>query len=75
MTFRGMPIDEAVLLHQVHPIKLAADISASIASNSLLWQHRPHSGLLVRFILPKAGSALVLSYVDLCRLRSSSAGR
>jgi hypothetical protein len=35
---------ESILLHQVHPVKLAFDISASIVSNALLWQHRLTAG-------------------------------
>ena len=35
------------LLHQVHPVKLATDISASIVSDVLLWQHRLPAGVVV----------------------------
>jgi hypothetical protein len=66
---------EAVLLHQVHPVKLAADISASVISNALLWQHRLLPGLLVRYLLPIAGSALVLSTTDMTTLRGTAAGQ
>jgi hypothetical protein len=66
---------EAVLLHQVHPAKLAADLTASILSNALLWQHRLVPGLLVRYLLPVAGSAIVLSVVDVSAIRQWSAGR
>ncbi len=68
-------MSEKVLLHQVHPAKLAADISASIISNALLWQHQLKAGILTRFLLPIAGSALVLSFADVSRLRSRPAGR
>ncbi len=66
---------ETVLLHQVHPVKLAADISASIISNALLWRHNLRAGLLSRYLLPIAGSALVLSFADVSRLRSRPEGR
>ncbi|HSS93582.1 MAG TPA: hypothetical protein VLR46_06290 [Candidatus Dormibacteraeota bacterium] len=63
---------DAVLVHQVHPVKLAFDISASIISNVLLWQHRLAAGLVTRYALPVAGSALVLAFADLDRLRSTA---
>lgn len=66
---------ESILVHQVHPIKLAFDISASLVSNALLWQHRLAAGLLSRYLLPVAGSALVLRYADLERLRYTSRAR
>jgi hypothetical protein len=65
---------EAILVHQVHPVKLAFDISASVISNVLLWQHRLASGLLSRYLLPVAGSALVLRFGDLERLRGTKQG-
>ncbi len=70
------PIDrEAIAVHQVHPAKLAADVSASVVSNALLWRHRLGPGLVVRFALPVLGSALVLRFADLDRLRKHPAGR
>ena len=66
---------DRILLHQVHPLKLAADISASLISNALLWQHRPIAGIVTRFALPVAGSAIVLSSADVERLRDTTAGR
>jgi hypothetical protein len=68
-------MDDRVLLHQVHPLKLAADISASIISNTLLWQHRLLAGIVTRYALPVAGSAIVLSFADVERLRDTAAGR
>jgi len=68
-------VNERVLLHQVHPVKLAADISASLISNTLLWRHRPVAGIVTRMALPIAGSAIVLSAADVERLRGSAAGR
>lgn len=68
-------MDDRVLLHQVHPLKLAADISASVISNTLLWQHRLLAGIVTRYALPVAGSAIVLSFADVERLRETAAGR
>jgi hypothetical protein len=66
---------ESILVHQVHPVKLAFDISASLISNTLLWRHRLGAGLLSRYLLPVAGSALVLRFADLERVRRTSPGR
>jgi hypothetical protein len=68
-------MDERVLLHQVHPLKLVADISASVISNTLLWRHRLLAGLVTRYALPIAGSAVVLTFADVERLRGTPAGR
>jgi hypothetical protein len=66
---------EAILVHQVHPVKLAFDISASVISNVLLWQRRLRGGLLSRYLLPVIGSALVIRFADLDRLRYTARGR
>jgi hypothetical protein len=66
---------ESILLHQVHPVKLAFDISASVVSNALLWQHRLAAGIVSRYLLPVLGSALVLRFADLQSLRATPRGR
>jgi hypothetical protein len=66
--------NDLVLLHQVHPLKLGADVSAEVISDALLWRHRLAAGLLVRFGLAIIGSSLVLSFAGVERLRSSPAG-
>ena len=66
---------DAVLLHQIHPLKLTADISASMISNALLWRHKLGTGLAVRFLLPLAGSGVVMTMCDVEALRETEAGR
>ncbi len=66
---------DAVLVHQVHRVKLGFDITASIVSNFLLWRHRLVSGILTRYMLPAAGSALVLRYADVEALAETPRGR
>jgi hypothetical protein len=66
---------EAILVHQVHPAKLAADISASVLSNLLLWQHRLGAAIFARYLPPLIGSALVLNFADLEPLKASPRGR
>jgi hypothetical protein len=74
-TASSVPRSDRVLLHQVHPVKLAADISASLISNVLLWNHAAIAGIAIRLALPLAGSAITLRYGDVERLRSTPAGR
>ena len=64
-----------VVLHQVHPAKLAADITASVISNSLLWHHRLGAGLVVRLALPTAGSIAVIAMTDVEGLRDTARGQ
>jgi hypothetical protein len=63
------------LVHQVHPLKLAADISASVVSNILLWQHRLGPALLARYVPPIVGSAIVIRFGDMDALRQTRRAR
>lgn len=67
--------DDRLVLHQVHPVKLAADISASVISNVLLWRHHLGPALSVRYMLPAAGSAITLQLGDVDSLRDTPQGR
>ena len=65
---------ETYLLHQVHPAKLAADISASIISTGLFWRGRYREGLVSALALPLVASALV-ARGDCSWLKGTAAGR
>ena len=65
---------ERYLVHQIHPAKLATDISVSVVSTVLFWQHRLVAGLLVFTVPAPIASALVLRS-DLSGYRDSPAGR
>ena len=67
--------DTVLLLHQVHPAKLAIDISSSLASTVLLWRRYARAGLLFRYIPPLIGSAAVLRFADLDARRDRPSGR
>ena len=75
LSLMGRGDRDAILVHQVHTVKLAFDISASVVSNVLLWRHRLGAGLVSRYLLPVVGSALVLGFADLDRLRDTPRGR
>jgi hypothetical protein len=67
--------DVAVLLHQVHPAKLAADVSSSLVSTALLWRRHVLAGLLFRYVPPLAVSAALLRFADLDVRRDRPSGR
>ena len=70
MTFR-----EKQLYHQIHPLKLATDISAQIVSLYFFWRHALLPGLLVMFLPPILISLLIVRLVNLEPLKDSSVGR
>jgi hypothetical protein len=70
-----LTLQQHILVHQVHPVKLAVDIGASVVSNVLLWRRHLRAGLLVRYLSPPIGSALVLGFADIDRLTSTTRAR
>ena len=66
---------DTILVHQVHPLKLAADVSASIVSNVLLWQHRLGPAIFARYLPPLVGSAVVINLGDMEGLKRTPQGR
>ena len=70
-----MDFSEKVLYHQIHPAKLAADVSASFISTYLLWQHKFGLAMLSAFVPAILASALVLRLADLERLKQSPFGQ
>ena len=71
----GMQLADKVLLHQVHPAKITADVTAAVISNVLLWKARPRAALAVRILLPAASSLAVLGLADLEALAATARGR
>ena len=65
---------ETYLLHQVHPAKLAADISASIISTGLFWRGRYLEAVVSASALPVVASALV-TRADCSWLKDTAMGR
>jgi hypothetical protein len=69
-----MTLPEKILFHQVHPLKLATDIGASIVSLYFLWQHQLLIGLLTHFIPPPVGSVAVIAFAEIEPYKHSSLG-
>ncbi len=70
-----MRLADGAVLHQVHPAKIGADVTAAVVSSALLWRERPRAALAVRVILPAASSAAVLALADLDDLARTRRGR
>ena len=72
-----MPLtrNQRMLVHQVHPGKLAVDIGASAVSNLLLWRGNVVAGVAVRYVAPVLGTALVLRLADLDSLAATRRGK
>jgi hypothetical protein len=70
-----MDFNEKVLYHQIHPAKLAADLSGSIVSTYLMWRRRFAWAMLAAFVPAVLASVLVIRYADLERRKHSRFGR
>ena len=70
-----MDLNEKVLYHQIHPAKLAADVSGSIVSTYLMWRRRFAWALLAAFVPAVLASVLVIRYANLERRKHSRFGR
>ncbi len=66
---------EKQLYHQIHPLKLGADISASIVSTYFFWVHNVWWGIITFWAPPIIVSALMLNLMDFSRIKASAAGR
>jgi hypothetical protein len=71
----GITNKEKVLYHQIHPLKLATDISVSIVSLYLFWHHMLIAGLAIHLLPPVAGSLLIMKYASIETQKSSRLGR
>src|SRR5215471_6368489 len=71
----SMRLADKAIVHQVHLIKIGADVTASVISNALLWSGRPKSAIAVRVLLPVAGSLVVLKMADLDALGATRPGQ
>src|SRR5215212_924609 len=71
----SMDLNEKVLYHQIHPAKLAADVSGSILSTYLMWRRRFAWALLAAFVPAVLASVLVIRYANLERRKHSRFGR
>ncbi|HEU5358747.1 MAG TPA: hypothetical protein VFU45_06495 [Gemmatimonadales bacterium] len=66
---------ERVLLHQIHPLKLATDWGTAVAAAYLLWQHHLGAALRVGLVPPVVVTLALLRWADLGPLGASAFGR
>lgn len=70
-----MTFAEKKLYHQIHPIKLAVDISTGFFTTWLLWQHDVR-WFLILFLPPSiVTTILLIRFANLERLKNSAFGR
>ena len=60
-----MTFKEKMLIHQIHPAKLATDLLAAAVSLYFFWQHQLATGLAVHFLPPVIASSLLVRYAAL----------
>jgi hypothetical protein len=72
-----MPLSrkEALLYHQIHPAKLAVDISTGLGSTALLWGHHWLRAAALALAPSVVATALLIRFADLERLKASAFGR
>jgi hypothetical protein len=69
-----MKLEEKVLYHQIHPLKLFTDISTAAIALSLLWKRRIAAALLVMWVPSICVSWALIRFVDLERYKRSRFG-
>lgn len=70
-----MTFTEKKLYHQIHPLKLAVDISTGLFTTYLLWQHNI-VWFLIFFLLPSVFiSVIILKFMNLEQVKKSRFGR
>jgi len=70
-----MDSSEKLLLHQIHPAKLAVDIAGSALSTWLFWRHQWALALLSTFPPSILATVLLFKFADFESLRNSRAGQ
>jgi len=65
---------DRILVHQIHPAKLATDACAAVLSLYFLWQGDLSLGVVAALVPPLIVSGLVLRFVDLEALKQSAIG-
>jgi hypothetical protein len=69
-----MTLQEKILYHQIHPLKLAADIGCEPVSLYFFWQHNLLLGLITHFAPPIAASLWLIGRTNLETYKNSMSG-
>jgi hypothetical protein len=65
---------EKLLYHQIHPLKLAVDLSSSFVSTWLFWRHELVLGLLMAWVPSVLVTFAMVRWMDFSRQRDSKLG-
>ena len=69
-----MTLKEKILYHQIHPLKLAADIGCEPVSLYFFWKHDLLVALATHYIPPIVASALLIRYGNFEAQKNSAFG-
>ena len=69
-----MTLQEKVVYHQIHPLKLAADVGCEPASLYFFWQHNFLPGLATHLVPPIVATLWLIRYGDLEAYKNSKMG-
>jgi hypothetical protein len=69
-----MTLQEKILYHQIHPLKLAADIGCEPVSLYFFWQHDLLLGLVTHLVPPVVASLWLISRANLEAYKDSAGG-
>jgi hypothetical protein len=70
----SMTLQEKILYHQIHPLKLAADIGCEPISLYFFWRHNLLLGLITHFAPPIAASLWLIFRANLEAYKDSAGG-
>lgn len=62
--------NETYLLHQAHPLKLAADWAAGLGSLYFFWHHEVAIPIGILLLPPIVASILIVKFVDVAKMRN-----
>lgn len=71
----GLSLQERILLHQLHPVKLAVDWGTGLYAAWLLWEHELVAALLVGFVPSIVLSVYFILRTDLTGFKETPLGR
>lgn len=71
----SLSLKERLLYHQIHPAKIASDLSAGAVGLVLIWRGRTLAGALAVLVPSTTASAILMSFADLQPYKDSAAGR
>ena len=66
---------DKLLYHQIHPLKLATDITGGAVSTWLMWRHELALAMLIGWLPSIALTLAMLRWMDFERQRDSALGR